>query len=405
MVQSIDEQLDTITQDVADTYTALGAKGATLPAKKGTSNLKATVDSLPKSKSGFPFTYCKVSSDGVLSLDTANFDSDTFKGVKVIDKSVFNRLNSNLFNKDETLVFDDIIEVRDESFYMCMYSEVPFNVKITNTSFKKLTTVGKSSFYRCGLTWEGNFTFDSLSSVGVQAFYEAFSKSSNTTTIAFPILTSLERGSFERAFYKSQVKSVSFQKLRDTSSDGFKNTFLDSSLEEINLPELESAYLNNTFYNSKLTVFNAPKLKTLYLENTFFRSSIKDFSSDSLTDLVMQYQGRDFYDCTALTTFSVPNVKKLYLHYTFYNCTSLSNIDVSGVVDFNGDSSAFYKCTALTTFSLPSATKIKLTTSTFSGCTALTEIHFRADMQATVEALSGYASKWGATNATIYFDL
>lgn len=45
MVQSIDEQLDTITQDVADTYTALGAKGATLPAKKGTSNLKAAVDS------------------------------------------------------------------------------------------------------------------------------------------------------------------------------------------------------------------------------------------------------------------------------------------------------------------------------------------------------------------------
>lgn len=46
MVQSIDEQLDTITQDVVDTYTALGAKGATLPAKKGTSNLKATVEAL-----------------------------------------------------------------------------------------------------------------------------------------------------------------------------------------------------------------------------------------------------------------------------------------------------------------------------------------------------------------------
>ena len=404
MVQSIDEQLDTITQDVADTYTALGAKGATLPAKKGTSNLKATVDSLPKSKSGFPFTYCKVSSDGVLSLDTANFDSDTFKGVKVIDKGAFKKLNSDLFNKDETLVFDDIIEVKDESFYICVYS-LPFNVKITNTSFKKLTTVGKSSFFQCGFTWEGNFTFDSLSSVGVQSFYEAFSKSSNANTIAFPVLTSLKDGSFQNAFYKSQVKSVSFQKLRIIPSGSFTNAFLNSSLEEINLPELESAYLSNTFNQSKLIVFNAPKVKTLYLDNTFSRSLIKDFSSDSLTALNMQYMGKDFYECTALTTFSVPNVKKLYLYYTFYNCTSLSNIDVSGVVDFNGDSSAFYNCTALTTFSLPNATKIQLTTSTFSGCTALTEIHFRADMQATVEALSGYASKWGATNATIYFDL
>ena len=41
----------------------------------------------------------------------------------------------------------------------------------------------------------------------------------------------------------------------------------------------------------------------------------------------------------------------------------------------------------------------------FSGCTSLTEIHFRADMQATIEAMTGYANKWGASNATIYFDL
>ena len=41
----------------------------------------------------------------------------------------------------------------------------------------------------------------------------------------------------------------------------------------------------------------------------------------------------------------------------------------------------------------------------FASCTALEEIHFRADMQAAVEAQPGYASKLGATNATIYFDL
>ena len=33
------------------------------------------------------------------------------------------------------------------------------------------------------------------------------------------------------------------------------------------------------------------------------------------------------------------------------------------------------------------------------------EIHFRTDMQATVEALPAYAQKFGATNATVYFDL
>lgn len=41
----------------------------------------------------------------------------------------------------------------------------------------------------------------------------------------------------------------------------------------------------------------------------------------------------------------------------------------------------------------------------FASCSQLTEIHFRADAQATIEAMSGYAAKWGATNATIYFSL
>lgn len=35
----------------------------------------------------------------------------------------------------------------------------------------------------------------------------------------------------------------------------------------------------------------------------------------------------------------------------------------------------------------------------------VTEIHFRADMQTTVEALDAYAQKFGATNATVLFDL
>jgi hypothetical protein len=41
----------------------------------------------------------------------------------------------------------------------------------------------------------------------------------------------------------------------------------------------------------------------------------------------------------------------------------------------------------------------------FQYCTGITEIHFRADAQATIEATSGYSDKFGATNATIYFDL
>lgn len=41
----------------------------------------------------------------------------------------------------------------------------------------------------------------------------------------------------------------------------------------------------------------------------------------------------------------------------------------------------------------------------FDGCTALAEIHFPASAQTDIEQWTGFADKWGATDATIYFDL
>lgn len=42
---------------------------------------------------------------------------------------------------------------------------------------------------------------------------------------------------------------------------------------------------------------------------------------------------------------------------------------------------------------------------TFYGCKNIKEIHFRKDAQAVIQALDTYNTKFGATNATIYFDL
>jgi hypothetical protein len=70
-------------------------------------------------------------------------------------------------------------------------------------------------------------------------------------------------------------------------------------------------------------------------------------------------------------------------------------------------------CRRLTTISFPNVSTINTDALgqyayfdfAFQDCSNLTAIHFPAAMQSTVEALSGYADKWGASNATIYFDL
>lgn len=72
----------------------------------------------------------------------------------------------------------------------------------------------------------------------------------------------------------------------------------------------------------------------------------------------------------------------------------------------------FGNCTGCKRFYFPALTIAEAkafggtnTTLTWYNNKDVEEIHFRADMQATIEALYGYSSKFGATNATIYFDL
>lgn len=130
--------------------------------------------------------------------------------------------------------------------------------------------------------------------------------------------------------------------------------------------------------------------------------------------------GSCFRDCTNLVSVKFPQLSEISatipFEYAFSGCTSLSIIEFPQLKSFDAGqvlAFAFQNCTALQRIDFPMLTSSSYnnplgTTSytyTFTGCTALTEIHFRADMQTKVESWPGYADKWGATNATIYFDL
>ena len=124
-----------------------------------------------------------------------------------------------------------------------------------------------------------------------------------------------------------------------------------------------------------------------------------------------------FNGCTGITSVdlsSLQSVGNYGMQYAFYGCTGITSVDLSSLqtIGTNGMSNAFNGCTGITKILFPSLTDVQTNSfassssnGAFRSCTALTEIHFRADMQATIEAMSQYANKWGATNATIYFDL
>ena len=133
--------------------------------------------------------------------------------------------------------------------------------------------------------------------------------------------------------------------------------------------------------------------------------------SSSMYSCFQNCDGLTSIDFSSLTTVSGSNA----LQYCFDGCTGLTSVNLSSLTTVSGSGalqSCFDHCTKLSTISFPVLTSVVNNSFgsasynyIFNGCKALTEIHFRADMQATIEAMTGYANKWGATNATIYFDL
>jgi surface protein len=155
-----------------------------------------------------------------------------------------------------------------------------------------------------------------------------------------------------------------------------------------------------------------------------------------------------FYGCTALVTAAFPMLESVSngtgtnqgaLENTFEGCTSLQSVDFSSLETISGRGTlwrCFLRCSSLTSVDFSSLKTINNGYAPlgqmFSGCTnltsvsfpslisvkndsfaefaygsSLTEIHCRTDMQATIQALSGYSSCFGkgAGTITIYFDL
>ena len=166
----------------------------------------------------------------------------------------------------------------------------------------------------------------------------------------------------------------------------------------------------NCFYGcTALTTVSFPKLKTI--------------SSSQALQAV-------FSGCSKLTTVEFPELVRIgptsatstnhrHLYQAFYGTTALASVSFPKLTEIycNGTGATygtFSGCTGLRKIYLPSCTTIAKTSNygneaaakaIFNGCTALTEIHFASANKTAIQATGGYSSKWGASSATIYFDL
>lgn len=116
-----------------------------------------------------------------------------------------------------------------------------------------------------------------------------------------------------------------------------------------------------------------------------------------------------FHNCTGIISVDMHSlVVGGWMGLMFEGCTSLTTVNLNSLQTASQMQRCFANCTSLPSISFPSLIRtatINDFINLFYGCLNLTAIHFRADAQSMIEGLTGYSDKFGAPNATIYFDL
>ncbi len=136
------------------------------------------------------------------------------------------------------------------------------------------------------------------------------------------------------------------------------------------------------------------------------------------------------YNCTALASVSFPKLATIGItsnsannrnfYYAFNNCSKLTEVRFPLLTHIYCNGTAANQGTFAYCFNksvklyFPKLTTIGKGTSytnetaaknIFYSCSGITEIHFASANKTAIEGSAGYSTKWGATNATLYFDL
>lgn len=237
--------------------------------------------------------------------------------------------------------------------------------------------------------------------------------------------------------YNLLVESVSLQDLQIMNGNStFENAFLEcSNLTYVNLDGLE--IITN---DEVCTVDNAWMGYGWTAHQMFGRTGIHTISANNLHTIHGAYAAtRMFFECPSLTTVNLlslttidggaaanslfgtcPNLKTInmpnlrtikgdYAGFYMFESTGLETYTFESLKEVTGEDclmGLFYLCQEIQSVYFPQLTTISLTA--FNQAfyeSSISEIHFRTDMQETVENLYGYDMKFGANNAEIIFDL
>jgi hypothetical protein len=189
----------------------------------------------------------------------------------------------------------------------------------------------------------------------------------------------------------------------------FGNAFYGTSITKVILPQKKHTSANKMPFNFSYTFVRCDYLKEIVLPpiigSDYTVRVSAAFQYLKLSDGIVNFDVVEVLQGSALQ--NAFRYSELPEEIRFTSLREISN-------NPNGYAfgATFGNCTKCKRFYFPALTIAEAkafggtsSTGTWYNNKDVEEIHFRADMQATIEALYGYSSKFGATNCTIYFDL
>ncbi len=247
-----------------------------------------------------------------------------------------------------------------------------------------------------------NLDFSSATSIPLNGLYYAFAHCGSDVLgrVDLSNVTSVADYGLTYAFYRTDITFVDMSSLVICNANyGFEYAFRNTKLTGFDFSNLVEAqgggYSFHYAFGDNPTLvgaFSFPKLEIACAFNSAF-------SND-----------------TGITFFGFPKLKTIGksgnssgMQSMFGGCRNLIGTNLNAVERILGDYQQMretFTKTAIQVFRFPMLTSVTGGFGT-SGVfpTVTTELHFRTDAQATIETAAGYSNKWGATNATVYFDL
>ena len=235
-----------------------------------------------------------------------------------------------------------------------------------------------------------DLVFPNVKSLVAYALMYKFYRNNALTSVEFPALTTCSTSScMNYAFSTStNIVSASFPALTTISASCWSYAFNGcTKLQSVDLSALESI----TGTTAMQYAFGG----CTALESIDF-SALKVIGNSTTTSTNYRQMYYTFNNCSKLTTMEFPSLEAIYCNGTANN---------QGTFAYNNKVTKLY---------FPKLTYIGKTSgysnatagnNIFYSCSALTEIHFGAENQESIEACTGYSTKWGRSSATIYFDL